>query len=134
MNRALLQSAMEVVSNSHGYSFMMDSPKLNPTSINTYPVAFMTQPKFNKIEGRRSGQITYDFSLHLMQQGAKLSPHERNELYAEMECDVIDIFTDASKLADIVQVKILSVAPSSEVVDSHGAIAMVANVEVTTCF
>ena len=134
MNRAFLQSAVEEVVSAYGYSFSVESQQRAPFHITAYPAAFMTQPKFNRQEGRRFGKITYDISLTLLHQGAKLSPTDRNSLYANMECELVDMFVELSQYDEVASVEELTIAPTSSPVDNHGAIAMVATAQITTIF
>ena len=132
MNRALLQSTMASVSESYGYPLVMESARYNPTSVNTYPIVFMTQPTLVRRKGLNNNRTTYATTLTIMQQGAKLDTVRRNELYDEMEMALLDIFNDVAGFYGLVKIDILSLAPSTEVVDSHGAISVVAKIEVIT--
>lgn len=134
MNRALLQSAVEGVVSARGYTFSVESQERAPFHIAAYPAAFMVPPKFNKQEGRRFGKITYDISLTLLRQGAKLSPAGRSELRAEMESELVDMFVELSRHAQIAAVTDLTISPTSAPIDNHGAVAMVAKAQVTTLF
>ena len=94
----------------------------------------MSQPKFSSLEGRKHGRITYNVSLIVAQQGAKLSPTERNELYAEMEQQLLEIFVELSKEGLVAVVDNLTISPCAEAVDHHGAVAMEARAEIETIF
>ena len=134
MNRALLQGAVEGLVSAYGYTFLVEHKERAPFHITAYPAAFMAPPKFNKQEGRRFGKITYDISLVLMRQGAKLSSAERNERYADMERELVEMFVKLSKLPQIASVNDLTITPYTSTIDHHGAIAMVATAQVTTLF
>ena len=134
MNRALLQGAVEGLASAYGYTFLVESQERAPFHITAYPAAFMAPPKFNEQEGRRFGKITYDISLTLMRQGAKLSPAERNERYADMESELVEMFVKLSRLPQIAYGEALTITPHTSTIDHHGAIAMVATAQVTTLF
>lgn len=134
MNRALLQSAVEGVVSARGYTFLIESPEQRSYHLTAYPALVMAQPKFNKQEGRRFGKITYDISLTMLCQGAKLSPAERSELYDDMEFELVDICVELSCHEKVASICNLSISPTSSPVDNHGAIAMVATAQVTTFF
>ena len=68
------------------------------------------------------------------QQGAKLSPTERNELYAEMEQQLLEIFVELSKEGLVAVVDNLTISPCAEAIDHHGAVAMEARAEIETIF
>lgn len=134
MNRTLLSGAIERLATEYGYDFQQGEGAYYPTTVCRYPSAFLSQPKFVSIEGRKHGRITYETSLSLARQGAKLSPSERNTALAEMEQEVIDIFTELSKSDNIAVIDHLTITPSADVVDNHGAIVIVAEAKVTTIF
>ena len=134
MNRALLCSAIEGLVSQCGYEFYLNDESPYPTTVCRYPAAFLSQPQFESIEGQRHGRINYKVTLRLAQKGAKLSPSERNNLLDRMEKQMVTIFTKLSKKDAVAVVNELTIAPSSEVVDNHGAIAMVAKAVVETIF
>lgn len=134
MNRAYLCSAIEGLVSECGYNFTLDDKSHYPTTVCRYPAAFMSQPKFLRIEGEKHGRITYDVSLTLARQGAKLSPVERNRVLAEMEQQIVEIFTNLSKTAVVALIDNLTIFSVEGVIDSHGALAMEAQAEIETIF
>lgn len=134
MNRAILSSAIEGVVSSYGYEFNLNDSACYPTTVCRYPAAFMSQPEFSSIEGRKHGRITYTITLHLAQQGAKLSPAERNNLLDEMEQQMLDIFTELSCKECVAVVEGLQINPTSPTIDNHGALAIVGKAKVVTIF
>ena len=134
MNRAILSSAIEGVVSSYGYEFNLNDSACYPTTVCRYPAAFMSQPEFSSIEGRKHGRITYTITLHLAQQGAKLSPAERNNLLDEMEQQMLDIFTELSRKECVAVVEGLQLSPTSPTIDNHGALAIVGKAKVVTIF
>ena len=134
MNRAFLCSAIEGLVSPYGYHFTMNDESCYPTTVSRYPAAFMSQPKFVRIEGRNHGRITYNITLRFACQGAKLAPQERRSALEEMEQQIIEIFVELSRDKQIAVVDNLTIAPSAEAIDAHGALAMVAQADVTTIF
>jgi len=134
MNRAILSSAIEGLVSGYGYEFNQDDCARYPTTICRYPAAFMSQPEFSSIEGRKHGRITYNITLHLAQQGAKLSPSKQNRLIAEMEQQMLDIFTDLSLEESVAVVEGLQISSTSPAIDNHGAVAIVGKAKVVTIF
>ena len=134
MNRAILCSAIEGLSSQYGYHFQLNDKSYYPTTISRYPAAFMAQPEFEGIEGRQHGRTTYKVALRLAQQGAKLSPIERNALLDQMERELMEIFVALSKTECVAVVDQLTISPCSEAIDAHGAIALEAKANVTTIF
>lgn len=134
MNRAFLCSAIEGLVSQYGYHFLLNDKSYYPTTVSRYPAAFMTQPEFMSMEGRRHGRITYKVTLRLAQQGAKLAPAERNNALNQMEKELMEIFIALSKAENVAVVGNLTISPCSESIDSHGAIAIEAQASVTTIF
>ena len=134
MNRAILCSAIEEVVSKYGYDFTLTDGAYYPTSVCRYPAAYMSQPEFVSLEGRKHGRVTYKVSLHFARQGAKLSPKERNTLLAEMEEQMTKIFVELSRHQRIAVVRELAIKPVVGAIDQHGAVAMVAEAYVETIF
>ena len=134
MNRAFLCSAIEGLVSQCGYHFKLGDESHYPTTVCRYPAAFMTQPEFESIEGRRHGRITYKVTLKLVHQGAKLASSERNTLLNTMEEEIIEIFAALSQTERVAVVDKLTIAPSAEAIDAHGALAIEAEAYVTTIF
>ena len=134
MNRAFLCSAIEGLASQYGYHFQLNDEAYYPTTVCRYPAAFMEPPEFASIEGRKHGRITYKVTLRFAQQGAKLTPTERNALLDSMEKEMLNLFVDLSTTEKIAVVENLSISPSPEAIDSHGAITLKAKAHVTTIF
>ena len=134
MNRAILCSAIEGLASQYGYHFQLADKSYYPTTISRYPAAFMIQPEFASMEGRRHGRITYKVALRLAQQGAKLAPDQRNDVLATLERDLMEIFVALSQTKCVAVVENLTISPCSEAIDTHGAIALEAKAYVTTIF
>lgn len=134
MNRANLCSAIEGLASRYGYDFSLNDKSYYPTAICRYPAAFMLQPEFVAMEGRKHGRITYKVSLRLAKQAAKLSPKERNDMVAEMEQQMVDIFSELSLSPAVAVVKELTIKPLAEAIDIHGAMAIEAQAAIETIF
>lgn len=134
MNRTYLCSAIEGLASEFGYNFQQGDKSHYPTTVCRYPSAFLTQPEFVGIEGRKHGRITYHISLFLAKQGAKLSPAELNSTLDEMEQDMTNIFVELSKTERVAVVENLTIAPIAGIIDNHGALNLVAQADVTTIF
>lgn len=134
MNRTYLCSAIEGLASEFGYNFQQGDKSHYPTTVCRYPSAFLTQPEFVGIEGRKHGRITYHISLFLAKQGAKLSPAELNSTLDEMEQDMTNIFVELSKTERVAVVENLTIAPIAGIIDNHGALNIVAQADVTTIF
>ena len=61
MNRAFLCSAIEGLASEYGYHFQQGEKSCYPTTVCRYPVAFLFQPEFVSIEGRKHGKIIFFF-------------------------------------------------------------------------
>ena len=134
MNRAFLCSAIEGLVSQCGYHFQQDDKAHYPTAVCRYPAAFLSQPEFHSIEGRKRGRITYKVNLRLAQLGAKLTPAERNNLLDEMEEELLNLFVALSETERVAVVDELTISPCSGAIDIHGALAIEAEAHVTTIF
>ena len=134
MNRTLLCRAIEGLVSRCGYHFQVNDEAYYPTTVCRYPAAFMSQPKFVRIEGRNHGRLPYNITLRFACQGAKLAPQERRSALEEMEQQIIEIFVELSRDKQIAVVDNLTIVPSAEAIDAHGSLAMVAQADVTTIF
>ena len=134
MYRTFLCSAIEGLVSQRGYHFQVNDAANYPTAVCRYPAAFMTQPEFTNMEGRKHGRITHKVTLRLAQQGAKCSHEERNALLDAMEQELIDIFVALSQTERVAVVDKLTITKHPEAIDSHGAIALEAKAYVTTIF
>lgn len=134
MNRAFLCSAIEGLVSPYGYHFQLSDEACYPTTVCRYPAAFMAQPEFISLEGRKHGRITYKLSLRLAKQGAKLSPTERNTLLDTMEREAIELFVALSQERCVAVVDKLTISPCGDGADNHGAVAIEAKAHVTTIF
>ena len=134
MNRAFLCSAIEGLVSPYGYTFTLNDEAYYPTTICRYPAAFLSQPEFVSLEGRKRGRITYKVVLRLARQGAKLTAAERNIQRAEMEQQLAEIFIALSRAERVAVVRNLTIKPTTPAIDSHGAMAMEAQAEVETIF
>ena len=134
MNRAFLCSAIEGLVSQRGYYFQLGDESHYPTTVCRYPALFMSQPEFESIEGRRHGRITYKVTLKLAQQGAKLATSERNAQLNTMEEELVELFIALSQTERVAVVDKLTIAPCSEAIDAHGALAIEAKAHITTIF
>ena len=134
MNRTFLCSAIEGLVSRCGYHFQVNDEAYYPTTVCRYPAAFMSQPEFVSLEGRKKGRITYKVTLRLAQQGAKLSATERNSQLAEMELQLTNLFIGLSRVERVAVVRNLTIKPTAEAIDSHGALAMEAQATIETIF
>ena len=133
MNRAFLCSAIEGLVSKCGYNFQLSDEAYYPTTVCRYPAAFMSQPKFSSLEGRKHGRITYSVLLTLAQNGAKMSPSERNSTLSTMEEQAMNIFVELSQNEKVAVVENLTIVAHSEI-DTHGAISIEAEAQVVTIF
>ena len=133
MNRTLLCSAIEGLVSKCGHNFQLSDEAYYPTTVCRYPAAFMSQPKFMSLEGRKHGRITYSVTLTLAKNGAKMSPEERNAALSTMEEQAMNIFVDLSQNDLVAVVENLTIAARGEV-DAHGAISIKAQAQVVTIF
>ena len=105
-----------------------------PRHITAYPALWLAPPRLEQMQGRRHGKVTYSVKLHALRDGLKLSPDERTQAWADMEQDVIDIFSQLSEQEFVVAVEELKVQHTSSSLTNHSEVAMTATAEVVTFF
>lgn len=134
MNRSYLTSAVCEIAESKGYLFRSAPQEYMNSLIRSYPAAFLICPEFCSIEGRRRGRITYRLTLHLLADGARLSPDLRAQTLDRLEHDLLDIFCALSTRERVLSVENLSLSPSEMTFTTHGDIAMTATADVVSLF
>ena len=134
MNRRKLVSAVQAICGSMGYEFRaLDSSALS-ASCQSMPAAVLIQPKFQSIEGRNHGRITYRTTLYLLKPGSRLSSAEQSDVLAQMEEDMLDIFSKLSENKSVALVDKLQMEYSIHSVLGRGEIGLKANAEVEIIF
>lgn len=134
MNHVQLVNALRDLSVSLGYSFTEGTEERMSQAVRQYPAAWISPPRVLSAEGRRHGRITYGITLHLLDAGAKMTPDARNERFAEMENDALEIFTRLSENGCIIAVEKLTVEPRAASLTSHGEISQTVQARAVTCF
>ena len=134
MNRKKLISAVQAICGSMGYEFRaLDSSALS-SGCQQMPAAVLIQPKFQSIEGRNHGRITYQTTLYLFKSGSRLSPAEQTELLAQMEEEMWEIFSKLSENKSVALVDKLQMEHSMHSMLGRGEIGLKANAEVEIIF
>ena len=104
MNHTYLINAIESIATADGYSFYTDSEERMSEQIKSYPAVWLQPPKFQQMEGRKHGKVTYDVTLHAMDAGAKLSPAEREQTWSRLEDDLVEMFSKLSATIRLISV------------------------------
>ena len=134
MNRKKLISAVQAICGSMGYEFRtLDSSALS-ASCQPMPAAVLIQPKFYAMEGLKHGRITYRTTLYLFKQGSRLSPVEQSEMLAQMESDMLEIFSRLSEDKSVALVDKLQMEHSVHSVLGRGEVSLKATAEVEIIF
>ena len=134
MNRTFLINAIESIATADGYSFYTDSEERASQQIKSYPATWLLPPKFQQMEGRKHGKVTYSLTLYAMDAGAKLSPAQREQTWSRLEEDLIDIFSKLSDTERVIAVEKLKIQHSSLTLTTHGEVAATATADVVTFF
>lgn len=134
MNRTYLINAIDSIATADGYSFYTDGEERMSEQIKSYPAAWLQPPKFQQMEGRKHGKVTYDVTLHVMEAGAKLSPVERQQTWSRLENELIEIFSKLSDATLVIAVEDLKIRHTSSTLTTHGEVAATATAEVVTFF
>lgn len=134
MNRTQLLKAFEQKATADGYCFHSTDDRYIPQLVSAYPALWLSPPKFESIEGRTHGKITYYVTVHALDAGAKLSPTERNTRHAALEDELLDVFSTLSEQDFVIAVENLSIKHTSQTLTSAGEVAATATAEVITFF
>ena len=134
MNHTYLINAIESIATADGYSFYSDSEERMSEQIKSYPAVWLQPPKFQQMEGRKHGKVTYDVTLHAMDAGAKLSPAEREQTWSRLEDDLVEMFSKLSDTIRVISVEELKIRRTSSTLTTHGEVAATATAEVVTFF
>lgn len=134
MNRTYLLNAVEGIATTNGYTFYSDNEQRMSQQINAYPAMWLSPPQFSSMEGRKHGKVTYSLTLHALEQGARLSPAEREQAWAKLESDLVGLFSQLSDKERVVIVERLKIRHSCSTLTSHGEVAATATADVVTFF
>ena len=134
MNHTYLINAIESIATADGYSFYSDSEERMSEQIKSYPAVWLQPPKFQQMEGRKHGKVTYGVTLHAMDAGAKLSPAEREQTWSRLEDDLVEMFSKLSATIRVISVEERKIRRTSSTLTTHGEVAATATAEVVTFF
>ena len=134
MNRRKLISAVQGICNAKGYEFrVLDSSALSAQSP-SMPAAVLIEPKFQKIEGRKHGKITYRIVLYLFENGARLAPETVSEKIVQMENNMLEMFMQLSESEPIAVVDNLQMEHALQSKLGRAEIALKSTADVVVIF
>ncbi len=133
MNRAQLERALRVLSESNGYSFHILPPE-RISEVKSLPAVVLEPPTVASVEGRRHGRISYNITLHVMCLAAKMTASQRCDALNEMEMKLLDICTLLSDDEQVIAVEELGITPREFAFTTHGEISQTARAKVVTFF
>ncbi len=134
MNRSSLVRAAEGAVTTRGYNFHTSTEEYLPASVTRLPAAFLAEPRFSSIEGRRRGKITYSLTLHLLADGAKIPPDLRHELLDRLESDALGIFAEMSENDRVLCVENMQMTPSAMALTVRGDVSLTVKADVVCLF
>ena len=134
MNRTNLLKAVESSATANGYHFYTGDEHYIPQLATAYPALWLNPPKFQSIEGRTHGKITYAVTLHALGANAKASPDELREMSAELEEQLLGTFSSLSEADFVVAVENLQIRHQSLARTAVGNATATATADVITFF
>ena len=134
MNRTNLLKAVESSATANGYHFYTGDEHYIPQLATAYPALWLNPPKFQSIEGRTHGKITYAVTLHALGANAKASPDELREMSAELEEQLLGTFSSLSEADFVVAVENLQNRHQSLTRTAVGNATATATADVITFF
>ena len=134
MNRNHLSEALKKLIEKRGLAFVESPAQDIAGRIASYPVAWLEPAVLQSKTGRHHGRIVYSVRLHLMHDGLRLQPAERQEIFDNAERTLLEIFTELSTDMRIACVDELTVKVSQFAHTPHGEIAATAEAKIETIF
>ena len=134
MNQKNLVKAIGRIATAQGYNFISTVPSHLPALASSYPAMWLEPPQFFKMTGRTHGKMSYEVTLHALREGAKVAPTEYDTHWAQMEQDLIELFTTLSHEPQVIVVENLKIRNTSHTLSSHGTIESTATAEVVTYY
>lgn len=134
MNRETVINAIKQAAATSGYKFHCDDEQQMLVAVKEYPTLWLTPPQFLKIEGRKSGKITYSVKVYGMVDGVRFSPAERLDKLNRLEEDVMQMFAAVSQNEAVVAVNNLKMNQELQSRTRQGELVMTATAEVVTHF
>lgn len=135
MNRTRLLQAVERLAVERGFHFLTLRRQEIPTLVRAYPAALLYPLSLRSVEGRKSGRASYDIELTLLRTvGRTAGPGARAEVAAQLEEQLLDLFTALSDEECVLAVEELQIRPESAPLTVHGEIALTAQAQIVTWF
>lgn len=134
MNRTYLSNAIRALAEKQGCEFVESPAQEIAGRIASYPVAWLEPIVLQSKSGRRHGRIIYSVRLHLMHEGLRLPPAERQAVCDAAESALLEIFTELSTDARIACIDELTVKVSQFAHTPHGEISATADALVDTIY
>lgn len=134
MNRTSLERALQRLAAEAGLPFYSAAEEYMARQLASLPAAWLIPLKLVEIDGRKHGRATYAVTLHLLKPGARSSPGERLELWAEAERQALELFSALSDEPEVIAVENLTLQPRTFPFTNHGEIALTAEARIVTWF
>lgn len=134
MNRTSLERALQRLADEAGFPFYSAPEEYMARQLASLPAAWLAPPKLIEIDGRKHGRAIYAVTLHLLAPGARSSPDERREQWAEAEKTALELFSALSDEPEVVAVEHLTLQPRTFPFTNHGEIALTAEARIVTWF
>ena len=134
MNRAYIAEKLRTLAEKHGYSFVESPAGQIAGRIAAYPAAWLEPLVLQSKSGCHHGRIIYSVRLHLMHNGLRMSPAQRNQTFDEAEQTLLKIFTELSTDARVACVDELTIKVSQFAHTPHGEIAASADALIDTIY
>lgn len=134
MNRTPLERAFEKRAVRMGYGFRCAAAEYLSQDLPPFPAAWLLPPQLRSAEGRTRGRVTYDVTLHLLRDGARLDAPARSAAWAAMEEELLALFTSLSDEPDVLGIEGLTLRARTYALTNRGEIAQSAEARVVTWF
>lgn len=124
MLREQLTASLKEAAARKGYTLMGGFKYQISREATIYPLAWLSPLKLDSIEGRLEGVITYHVELQLINLNYRYEQSEKENLWSEMEKDIIEICCNLLSKPNVYDVNGLKAAPSEYTLTNQGELSL----------
>ncbi len=127
MKRRLLTQIVSSAAAGCGYAFHTGEEHLIPSSVRTWPAAWLTPPTVHNHTGREEGETTFAVNIHLM----ALPGGDTETVWQAMEADALAIATAVARSEAVLAVTDIRCTPQKQSLTPHGESSVTLSCRVT---
>ena len=124
MLRQQLINTLQEAAERKGYNLMCGFKYQIAQEATIYPLAWLYPIKLNNIEGRLEGIITYNVEMILIKLNHRYQQNEKENIWSEMEKDIIDICCNILSKPNVYNVEKLKTEPAEYTLTNQGELSL----------